>query len=165
MSPGAIEAPAGQPAPSRGGVPFEPGPRSRTWRGEASRGRVSVRTHLAAVGEDLARLVGLQWELGKAEGRQIVRALVAAAGLVVAGLVVAVAALVVLAAGVVAYALEVPWSHLVGAGGMALVLGLIATGWGVYRFRRLPWPVESRRSIEETLRWLEAQLRSRLRFG
>ena len=80
MSPGAIGAAAGPPAAPGGGVPAEPGPRSKAWtgRGEPRRG-CSARAHLAAVGEELTRLVGLQWELGKAEGRQIVRAVAVAA--------------------------------------------------------------------------------------
>jgi hypothetical protein len=126
---------------------------------------VSARAHLAAAGEEFTRLLALQWELGKAEGRQIVRAMALAAALLVTGLILMVAAMVVLAAGVVAYLLGVPWSHLVGTGGTAVVLGLVAMGWGAFRFRRLPWPVESRRSVEETLTWLKAQLRFRLRFG
>ena len=129
----AVPAAAGPPAASGGGGPPEPGTWARTPTGEASEGRISARAHLAAAAEEFTRLVALQWELGKAEGRQIVRAVAVAAALMVAGSILAVAALVVLAAGLVAYALGVPWSHLVWTGGMALLLGLIGMGWGGYR--------------------------------
>jgi hypothetical protein len=126
---------------------------------------VSARAHLAAVGGELKNLLALQWELGKAEGRQMLRAVVVATAVAAAGAMIATAAVVVLIAGIVARALGVPWSHLVWTGCGALVVGIAAAGWGVYRFRSLPWPVESRRSVEETLKWLRAQLRYRLRFG
>jgi Putative Actinobacterial Holin-X, holin superfamily III len=123
------------------------------------------RAHLAAVGEELKRLLALQWELGRAEGRAMLRAVTLAVALALVGAVMTVAAMMVLVAGLVAYALGVAWSHLVGTGGTGLVIGLAVMGWGLYRFKRLPWPVESRRSIEETLSWLAAQVRFRLRFG
>jgi Putative Actinobacterial Holin-X, holin superfamily III len=127
--------------------------------------RETARAHLRAAGEDLQRLLALQWELGKAEAGQILWAAVLGVAFAAGGVILTIAALVVLASGVVGYALGVPWSHLVGTGGTALVLGLTATGWGAYRLKKLPCPVETRRSVEETLTWLGAQLKFRLRFG
>ncbi|HVQ74668.1 MAG TPA: phage holin family protein [Candidatus Binatia bacterium] len=158
-APASVPPPIPQAAP-RGGAPAGGGS-----PGEASNGKASAQAHLRAAGEDLQRLLALQWELGKAEARQIARAAALAVAFAVGGVILTVAALVLLASGVVGYALGVPWSHLVGTGGTALVLGLTLTGWGAYRLKNLPWPVETRRSVEETLSWLGAQLRFRLRFG
>jgi uncharacterized membrane protein YjjP (DUF1212 family) len=75
---------------------------------------------------------------------------------------VGVAAIVVLIASAFAPLFGAAWQHLVIAGGALLALGLASTAWSVWRLRHLTWPTQTRRSFEETWRWLGAQLRSRL---
>jgi Putative Actinobacterial Holin-X, holin superfamily III len=121
--------------------------------------------HLVTIGAGFKHILDLQWELGKAEGRQFVRSVAVAAALALIGVILALASLVVLAAGLVALAVGVRWEHLVWPAVVGVVLGVASGSWAAYRFKNLPWPTETHRSVEETLSWLGAQLRYRLRFG
>jgi hypothetical protein len=120
---------------------------------------------VSGVADDLRTLAELQWELGVAEARRIVRSVVVAGASAVVGGLIAVPSGLLLVAGLVAALLTEPWRSLVITGGGGLVLGLAGVGWGLYRLRRMPRPVELRRALEETWQWLGAQLRFRLRFG
>jgi hypothetical protein len=121
--------------------------------------------HVGAIGARLRTILALEWELVAAETRRRLRSLALALGLLGVGLIVALASLVVLAGGGLALALAVEWRPLALAGGGALLLGLVALGWGRARLKRVWRLAEVGRSLEETLRWLGAQLRYRLRFG
>jgi len=110
----------------------------------------------------LTRLAQLEVELGLAETREVlVSALIAVAVAVIAA-VMLIASIVVLIAGALAPFFDTRWQHLVISGGGALLFALAALGWSVYRLRHLAWPKETLTSIQETWRWLGAQLRSRL---
>ncbi len=73
-----------------------------------------------------------------------------------------VAALVVLVAAAFAPLFGAGWQHLVIAGGGVALLSLALIAWSVMRVRNLTWPHGTIHSIEETWRWLAAQLKSRL---
>ena len=110
----------------------------------------------------LTRLAQLEVELGLAETREVlVSALIAVAVAVIAA-VMLIASIVVLIAGALAPFFDTRWQHLVISGGGALLIALAALGWSAYRLRHLAWPKETLTSIQETWRWLGAQLRSRL---
>ena len=110
----------------------------------------------------LARLASLELELGWAETRVLLKRLVLAVGVAVPAFVALLAALIVLIAGVVAIVLDAAWQHLVIAGGAVAVLAALALAWSVWRLTHLTWPQQTLASLEETWRWLAAQLRSRL---
>jgi putative superfamily III holin-X len=110
----------------------------------------------------LARLASLELELGWAETRVLLKRLVLAIGVAVPAFVALLAALIVLIAGVVAIFLGAAWQHLVIAGGAVAVLAALALAWSVWRLTHLTWPQQTLASLEETWRWLAAQLRSRL---
>ena len=110
----------------------------------------------------LLRLVKLELELGVTETREVLRTLVRAVVVAIPAAIVAIASIPVLLAGAVAPLFDAPWQHLVIVGGGILLLSLAAIGWSAMRVKRLGWPAETKASIQETWRWLEAQLRSRL---
>jgi hypothetical protein len=141
-----------------------PGPASTTAAPAAHDGG-RAGDHVGGVGAGLRSLVALELELGWTEGRRLLRAAVVAAALAAVGLIVFLASLVVLAAGLVGLGLGLPWPHLVWSGGAGAVLGVLLAAVGAHRMKGLRWPQEVSRSLEETLQWLGAQLRYRLRFG
>lgn len=120
------------------------------------------RSGLSIVIHRLIRLVELELELGLAEARSLIKTLVVAAAVAVVGLIVILASLVVLVAGVIAPVFGAEWRHLVISGGVFFVLAAAAAAWSLSKFRKVPWPEETLRSLEETKRWLGAQLRSKL---
>jgi hypothetical protein len=87
---------------------------------------------------------------------------VVAVAVAVPAAIVLIASIPVLVAGALAPIFDVPWQHLVITGGGFLLLALAAIAWSVVRVKRLRWPPATKASIQETWRWLEAQLRSRL---
>lgn len=110
----------------------------------------------------LVRLVKLELELGLTETREVVRSLVLAVAVAIPAAIALIASIPVLLAGALAPLFGAPWPHLVISGGGILLLSLAAIGWSVMRVKRLRWPPETKASIQETWRWLEAQLKSRL---
>jgi len=110
----------------------------------------------------LGRLARLELELGAAELRRLARAAGVAAAAAALGGVTLVAALVVLLAAALAPLVGARGAHLALAGGAALVPAVAALAWGVGRLRALGRPRLTLTSVEETWRWLGAQLRSRL---
>jgi uncharacterized membrane protein YqjE len=110
----------------------------------------------------LTRLAQLELELGLTETREVLFSALLAVAVAVPAAVALIASIVVLLAGALAPLFDARWEHLVISGGGALVLALGALGWSAYRLRHLRWPEETLTSIQETWRWLGAQLRSRL---
>lgn len=110
----------------------------------------------------LVRLVKLELELGVTETREVIRSLLLAVAVAIPAAIALIASIPVLLAGALAPIFDAPWPHLVISGGGFLLLSLAAIGWSVMRVKRLRWPAETKTSIQETWRWLEAQLRSRL---
>src|SRR5882724_7504127 len=95
----------------------------------------------------LVRLVALELELGWAETRSLV-------------VRVAVALAVALPAAVALFGS--PWPHLVIAGAFVALLALAALAWSAWRLTHIAWPQQTLASMQETWRWLVAQLRSKL---
>ena len=120
------------------------------------------RNALSIVIHRLIRLVELELELGLTEARSLIKTLVIAAAVAVVGLIVILASVVVLVAGVIAPVFGGEWRHLVISGGVFFVLAVAGAAWSLSKFRKVPWPEETLRSLEETKRWLGAQLRSKL---
>ncbi len=120
------------------------------------------RNGLSIVIHRLIRLVELELELGLTEARSLIKTLVIAAAVAAVGLIVILASLVVLVAGVIAPVFGAEWRHLVISGGVFFVLAAAGAAWSLSKFRKVPWPEETLRSLEETKRWLGAQLRSKL---
>ncbi len=120
------------------------------------------RSGLSIVIHRLIRLVELELELGLTEARSLIKSLVIAAAVAVVGLIVILASLVVLVAGVIAPVFGAEWRHLVISGGVFFVLAAAGAAWSLSKFRKVPWPEETLRSLEETKRWLGAQLKSKL---
>jgi uncharacterized membrane protein YqjE len=118
--------------------------------------------HLGTVVTRLGRLVELEVELGVAEIRRLVTSLAVAAAIAVASIIILISSLVVLVAGAVAPLFGAPWQHLVVSGGVFFALAAGGLAWSIWRFRNVTWPAETLRSLEETTRWLGAQLRSKL---
>jgi hypothetical protein len=110
----------------------------------------------------LARLASLELELGWAETRVLLTRIAIALAVAVPAAVALVASVVVLIAGAIAPLFHAPWEHLVIAGGVGALLALLALAWSVWRLTHLDWPHQTLASLEETWRWLAAQLRSRL---
>ena len=113
-------------------------------------------------GGSLSRLARLELELGLTEARAVVIRLGIAIAVAVASAIAFVAALVVLVAAAFAPLFGAAWPHLVIAGGGVALLSLTLIAWSVMRVRNLKWPHGTIQSIEETWRWLAAQLKSRL---
>lgn len=110
----------------------------------------------------LARLLQLELELGLAETREVLRSALVAVAVAVLAAIALIASVVVLLGGALAPLFAARWEHLVIGGGGIFVLAAVALGWSAYRVRHLRWPEETLTSVEETWRWLAAQLRSRL---
>jgi len=113
-------------------------------------------------GGSLSRLARLELELGLTEARAVVIRLGIGIAVAVASAIAFVAALVVLVAAAFAPLFGAAWPHLVIAGGGVVLLSLTLIAWAVMRVRNLKWPHGTIHSIEETWRWLAAQLKSRL---
>jgi uncharacterized membrane protein YqjE len=110
----------------------------------------------------LTRLASLELELGIAEARRLGLALAVTLAVALGGAVALIAAAVVLLVAAIAPAFGVPWPPFVIVGGVVALASLVAVAWSVRRLRRLPWPERTLASLEETWRWLGAQVRSRL---
>ena len=107
------------------------------------------------LGSSLSRLARLELELGLAEARAVITQLAIA-------IAVAVTAAIAFVAAAFAPLFGAGWQHLVIAGGGVALLSLALIAWSVMRVRNLRWPHGTIHSIEETWRWLAAQLKSRL---
>ena len=114
------------------------------------------------LGSSLSRLARLELELGLAEARAVITQLAIAIAVAVTAAIAFVAALVVLVAAAFAPLFGAGWQHLVIAGTGVALLSLALVAWSVMRVRNLRWPHGTIHSIEETWRWLAAQLKSRL---
>ena len=110
----------------------------------------------------LTRLAQLELELGLAETREVLFSALLAIAVAIPSAVALIASFVVLIAAAFAPLFGAHWQHLVIAGGGVLLLSLAALAWSALRLRHLHWPKETLTSIQETWRWLGAQLRSRL---
>jgi uncharacterized membrane protein YqjE len=118
--------------------------------------------HLGTVVTRFGRLVELEVELGVAEVRRLVASLAVAVGVAVASVIVLLSSLVVLVAGAIAPVFGARWQHLVVAGGVFFVIAAAGMALSIWRLKKVSWPAETLRSLEETKRWLGAQLRSTL---
>ncbi len=110
----------------------------------------------------LTRLVQLELELGLAETRQLLVSALVALAVAVPAAVALIASIVVLLAAAFAPVFGARWEHLVISGGGVFLLSAAGLAWSAFRLRNLRWPEETLTSIEETWRWLGAQLKSRL---
>jgi cytochrome c biogenesis protein CcdA len=115
-----------------------------------------------SVGARFTRLLRLEFELGMAETRSLVRTLVLAVAVGVPAAIALVAGLVVALIAAVAPFFDVRWEPFLIAGGGIVLIALLALAWSAWRVKSLSWPTETLRSFEENWRWLAAQLRSRL---
>lgn len=120
--------------------------------------------HDDGVVASLGRLAQLELELGLAETRRVLIGAAIAAGIALAGAMALLAALVVLVSAAFAPLFGAPWQHLLIAGGGVGLLAVAALAWSVWRLKRLRWPRLTVQSLAENWRWLEAQMRSRLRL-
>ena len=120
------------------------------------------RSEISVVLHRLIRLLQLELELGLTETKGLAKTLGLAIGIAVVGLIVILASLVVLVAGAIAPVFGAEWRHLIISGGVFFVLAAAGVGWSLSKFRKVPWPEETMRSLEETKQWLGAQLRSKL---
>jgi Putative Actinobacterial Holin-X, holin superfamily III len=112
----------------------------------------------------LRRLIRLEIELALAEARDLLVGAATAIALGVVGALLIIGALVVMLAAALAPLFAAPWQHLAIAAGISIIVGAVAVAWTAWRFTNLKWPEVTLTSLEETWRWLEAQLRFRLRL-
>src|SRR6266404_4776447 len=117
-----------------------------------SRLEVSVPPRHESLASRLVRLIALELELGWAETRSLVIRVAVALAVAIPAAIALLASIVVLAAGALAPLFHTPWQHLVAAGGFVAVLALAA----------LAWRQQTLASLQETWRWLVAQLKSKL---
>jgi len=110
----------------------------------------------------LVRLASLELELGWAETRSLVIRIAVAIAVAVPAAIALVASLIVLVAGGLAPLFDTPWQHLVIAGGVVALLAIAALAWSVWRLTHIAWPQQTLASMQETWRWLVAQLRFKL---
>jgi len=110
----------------------------------------------------LVRLVALEFELGWAETRTLVMRIVVALAVALPAAVALLAAVVIIIAGALAPLFDTPWQHLVIAGGVVALLALAALAWSAWCLTHIAWPQQTLASVQETWRWLVAQLRSKL---
>ena len=110
----------------------------------------------------LVRLAALELELGWAETRSLIMRIAVALAVAVPALIALLASIVVLVAGALASLFDTPWQHLVIAGGAVALLALAALAWSAWRLTHVAWPQQTLASLQETWRWLVAQLRSKL---
>jgi Putative Actinobacterial Holin-X, holin superfamily III len=112
----------------------------------------------------LRRLIRLEIELALAEARDLLVGAATTIALGVVGALLIIGALVVMLAAALAPLFAAPWQHLAIAAGISIIVGALAVAWTAWRFTHLKWPEVTLTSLEETWRWLEAQLRFRLRL-
>jgi hypothetical protein len=110
----------------------------------------------------LVRLAALELELGWAETRNLIIRVAVAIAVAVPAFIALLASIVVLVAGALAPLFDTPWEHLVIAGGVVALIALAALAWSAWRLTHIAWPQQTLASIQETWRWLVAQLRSKL---
>jgi hypothetical protein len=110
----------------------------------------------------LVRLASLELELGWAETRRLIMRIAVAVAIAVPAAIALVASIIVLVAGALAPLFDTPWEHLVIAGGVVALLAIGALAWSAWRLTHIAWPQQTLASMQETWRWLVAQLRSRL---
>ena len=110
----------------------------------------------------LVRLASLELELGWAETRTLIMRLAIAVAVAVPAIIALVATIIVLIAGALAVLFDAPWQHLVIAGGAVAILALGALAWSAWRLTHIAWPQQTLASMQETWRWLVAQLKSKL---
>jgi len=110
----------------------------------------------------LVRLAALELELGWAETRNLIVRVAVALAVAVPAFIALIASVVVIVAGGLAPLFDTPWEHLVIAGGVVALLALAALAWSAWRLTHIAWPQQTLASIQETWRWLVAQLRSKL---
>jgi hypothetical protein len=120
------------------------------------------RPAIGRLGGHFRELFTLEIELALSEARAFVVRAATVASLGVAGAIALVASLVVLLAGGLAPVFGAPWKHLVVAGASVFLISCAAIAWSAARLSRLAPPRETLTSVEETLQWLAAELRSRL---
>jgi len=125
----------------------------------------------------LVRLIALELELGWAETRSLVVRVAVALAVALPATVALLASIIVIVAGALAPLFDSPWQHLVIAGGFialspwqhlviaggfVALLALAALAWSAWRLTHIAWPQQTLASMQETWRWLVAQLRSKL---
>ena len=110
----------------------------------------------------LVRLGSLELELGWAETRNLLLRVAIAIAIAVPAAIALLAAIVVLIAGALAPLFDTPWQHLVIAGGVIALLAIAALAWSAWRLTHIAWPQQTLASMQETWRWLVAQLKSKL---
>jgi hypothetical protein len=110
----------------------------------------------------LARLAALELELGWAETRSLVTRVAVALAVALPAAIALLASMIILVAGALAPLFDSPWEHLVIAGGVVALLALAALAWSAWRLTHIAWPQQTLASMQETWRWLVAQLRSKL---
>jgi len=110
----------------------------------------------------LMRLGTLELELGWSETRRLVVRIAVALAVAVPALIALLASIIILVAGALAPLFDTPWQHLVIAGGAVALLALAALAWSAWRLTHTAWPQQTLASLQETWRWLVAQLRSKL---
>jgi len=110
----------------------------------------------------LVRLAALELELGWAETRSLVTRVALALAVAVPAIIALLASLVVIVAGALAPLFDTSWEHLVIAGGAVALLALAALAWSVWQLTHIAWPQQTLASLQETWRWLVAQLKSKL---
>jgi hypothetical protein len=110
----------------------------------------------------LVRLAALELELGWAETRSLIVRIAVAVGVALPALIALIASIIVLIAGALAPLFDTPWQHLVIAGGAVALLALVTLAWSAWRLTHIAWPHQTLASLQETWRWLVAQLRSKL---
>ena len=115
-----------------------------------------------SVATRLVRLASLELELGWAETRSLVVRVAVAVAIAVPAVIALLASIVVIVAGALAPLFDTPWEHLVIAGGTFALLSLAALAWSAWRLTHIAWPQQTLASMQETWRWLVAQLRSKL---
>jgi Putative Actinobacterial Holin-X, holin superfamily III len=110
----------------------------------------------------LVRLASLEFELGWAETRTLLTRVAVAVAVAVPAAIALLAAIIVLVAGAIAPLFDTPWEHLVIAGGAVALVSLAALAWSAWRLTHIAWPQQTLASLQETWRWLVAQLKSKL---
>jgi len=110
----------------------------------------------------LVRLGSLELELGWAETRRVLMSVAISIAVALPAAFALFAAIVVLIAGALAPLFGTPWQHLVIAGGAIALLAIAAIAWTAWRLTHIAWPQQTLASMQETWRWLVAQLKSKL---
>jgi uncharacterized membrane protein YqjE len=108
------------------------------------------------------RLVRLEMELARTEVQGMLLGAALAVGVAVAAALTLMAGFVLMLAALLAPLFGAPWEHLALAGGLAVLAAAVALAACVWRLRRIGWPRLTLTSLDETLQWLEAQMKSRM---